>query len=128
MEDLLGVHYLGMNDANAKSMSDAFTRRPNLTPYSAIIPGILCQPPVDPTLVPGCTSPGNHVITAAVKPLRGGKWWAKATAQFNFKRPDLNNADAFNRVLWKGLWATTSPIPGPEASTRSLRRRRNPPN
>jgi hypothetical protein len=101
-----------MNDANATPMSDAFIRKPNLASYSAIIPGILCLPPVDPALVPGCASASNHVITPAVKPLHDGKWWAKATAGFNFKRPDLNNTDAFNRVLWRGIMGETKPYPG----------------
>jgi hypothetical protein len=50
MEDILGVNYLGTNDANARPMSDVFTTTPNLTPYTAIIPGIFYEPPVDPTI------------------------------------------------------------------------------
>jgi len=112
MEDILGVNYLGLNDANALPMSDVFIKQPNLQPYTAPIPGILCQPPVDPTLVPECNNPGNRPITAAVKPLRDGAWWAQATKGFNFKHPDLVNADLFNRVLWKGIMGDDKPYPG----------------
>jgi DNA-binding beta-propeller fold protein YncE len=112
MEDILGVNYPGMNDANASPMSDVFTTKANLTPYTAIIPGILCQPPVDPTLVPECSMPEGREVTAAIKPLHDGVWRAKATRGFNFKRPDLNNADLFNRVLWKGIMGDDKPFPG----------------
>jgi len=112
IEDILGVNYLGLNDANARPMSDVFTMRPNLQPYTAPIPGILCQAPVDPTLVPECSNPGNRPITAAVKPLHDGAWWARATKGFNFKHPDMVNADLFNRILWKGIMGDDKPYPG----------------
>ncbi len=112
IEDILGADYLGLNDANARPMSDVFTMQPNLQPYLAPIPGILCQPPVDPTLVPECSNPGNRPITAAVKPLHNGAWWAQATKGFNFSHPDLNNADLFNRILWKGIMGDDKPYPG----------------
>jgi YVTN family beta-propeller protein len=111
IEDILGVNYLGLNDANARPMSDVFMFQPNLQPYVAPIPGILCQPPVDPTLVPECKTPGTRPVTAAVKPLHDGAWWANATKNFNFKHPDLNNADLFNRILWKGIMGDDKPYP-----------------
>ena len=112
IEDILGVNYLGLNDANARPMSDVFTWQPNLQPYIASIPGILCQPPVDPTLVPECKNPGDRPITAAVKPLHDGAWWARATKGFNFKHPDMINSDLFNRILWKGIMGDDKPYPG----------------
>jgi YVTN family beta-propeller protein len=112
IEDILGADYLSLNDANAKPMSDVFTEEPNLQPYVAPIPGILCQPPVDPTLVPECKDPGNRPVTAAVKPLHDGAWWAQATKGFNFNHPDLINADMFNRILWKGIMGDNKPYPG----------------
>ena len=113
IEDILGVNYLGLNDANARPMSDVFMRHPNLQPYVAPIPGILCQPPVDPTLVPECNNPGARPITVAVKPLHDGAWWTQATKGFNFSHPDLNNADLFNRILWKGIMGDDKPYPAP---------------
>ncbi len=111
IEDILGVNYLGLNDANARPMSDVFTQEPNLQPYLAPIPGILCQAPVDPTLVPECNDPGERPVTAAVRPLHDGTWWAKATQGFNFTGPDLNNAALFNRILWKGIMGDDKPYP-----------------
>jgi DNA-binding beta-propeller fold protein YncE len=72
IEDILGVNYLGLNDANALPMSDVFIKQPNLQPYTAPIPGILCEPPVDPTWCRNATTPGKRPITAAVKSLHDG--------------------------------------------------------
>ena len=118
IEDILGVHYLGLNDANAKPMSDVFTRHPNLQPYVAPIPGILCQAPVDPSLVPECKNPGSRPVTAAVRPRHEGDWWAQATKGFNFNHPDLNNADLFNRILWKGIMGDDKPYPAVRQAMR----------
>jgi YVTN family beta-propeller protein len=112
IEDILGVNHLGLNDANALPMSDVFIQQPNLQPYTATIPGILCQPPVDPTLVPECNNPQGRPITAAVKSLHDGKWWAQATKGFNFSHADMVNADLFNRVLWRGIMGDDKPYPG----------------
>jgi hypothetical protein len=70
---------LGLNDANAFPMSDVFIKEPYLQPHVAPIPGILCEPPVDPTLAPECKNPGNRLITAAGKLLHDGAWWVEAT-------------------------------------------------
>ena len=113
IEDILGVNHLGLNDANAYPMSDVFIREPNLQPYTAPIPGILCQPPVDPTLVPECSNPGARPITAAVKSLHDGKWWAANTKGLNFNHPDMINADQFNRILWRGIMGDDKPYPQP---------------
>jgi YVTN family beta-propeller protein len=113
IEDILGVNYLGLNDANALPMSDVFIKQPNLQPYTAPIPGILCQPPVDPTLVPECSNPGARPITAAIKPLHDGKWWAQATKGLNFNHPDMVNSDVFNRILWRGIMGDDKPYPAP---------------
>jgi DNA-binding beta-propeller fold protein YncE len=111
IEDILGVHYLSIYDANAEPISDVFTKEPNLQPYTATIPGVLCQPSVDQNLVPECHNPGSRPVTAAVKPLHDGTWWAQATKGFNFKHPDRNDADLFNRILWKGIMGDDKPYP-----------------
>jgi YVTN family beta-propeller protein len=112
IEDILGVNYLGLNDANALPMSDVFIKQPNLQPYTAPIPGILCQPPVNPDLVPECSNPGKRPMTAAIKSLHDGAWWAQATKGFNFNHPDMINSELFNRILWKGIMGDDKPYPG----------------
>ncbi len=102
IEDILAVPYLGMNDANAAPMSDVFTTTPTLTPYIATIPGVLCAPPVDPTLVPDCKVK-SVPRTQAVASLHDGAWWAAHTRGMDFRGPDRVDAGRFNRVLWEGL-------------------------
>ena len=122
MEDLLGINYLGINDANAEPMADAFTRVPNLTPYKAVIPGNLCTTPVDPNLVPACKDP--QAVKSAAMPLkRDRQWWTKATIGFNFSTEDKLDSEAFNRILWAGIKGDNVPYPT-ERSRADLRQNR----
>lgn len=102
IEDVLGTGYIGLNDVNAKPMSDVFTRKANLTPYKAIVPGVLCKAPVDPNLVPACQDP-SAIKTAAITPRHDETWWANATKDFYFGVEDKLDEDKFNRVLWAGI-------------------------
>jgi YVTN family beta-propeller protein len=102
MEDLLGIDHLNQSDANAAAMVDVFTRSPNFTPYSAVIPGDLCAAPVDPNLVPACQS-ASAKITPKLPELHDSAWWAAALKGFDFHDADRVDADAYNRVLWKGI-------------------------
>ena len=110
MEDLLGIGYLGINDANTQPMSDAFTKNPDFTPYTAIVPGNLCQAPVDTNLVPACLDP-DVVKTTAMPILRDKQWWAQATKDFYFDVEDKLDSEAFNRVLWAGIKGDDVPYP-----------------
>ncbi len=114
MEDLLGIKPLGLLDANALPMSDVFTYTPNFSTYTAIVPGVLCAPPVDPNLVPACADP-TAVRTAAKPSLRDGQWWANATKDFDFTVEDKLDADAFNQILWAGI---KGDVPYPTARDR----------
>ena len=122
MEDLLGINYVGINDANAEPMVDAFTRRPNFTPYKAVVPGNLCTTPVDPNLVPACKDP-QAVKTVAMPILRDRQWWTKATVGFNFEVEDKVDSEAFNRVSWAGIKGDNVPYPT-ERSQADLRQNR----
>ncbi|MEH2413834.1 beta-propeller fold lactonase family protein [Nostoc sp.] len=110
MEDLLNIGYLGITDANAEPMSDAFTREPNFEPYTAIVPGNLCAKPVDPKLVPACQDP-NVENTAAMPILNDAKWWAAITKGFNFIGEDNLDAEEFNEILWAGIKGNNIPYP-----------------
>jgi DNA-binding beta-propeller fold protein YncE len=106
IEDILGIKPLGMNDANARPMSDVFSTKIDLTPYDAIVPGVLCKPPVDPALVPACND-GHSVKTAAVPSLHDGAWWTRETRGFDFHHPDRIDPRRFNEILWRGMKGTT---------------------
>ncbi|MBD2167783.1 beta-propeller fold lactonase family protein [Calothrix membranacea FACHB-236] len=110
IEDLLGIDYLGMNDANAKPMSDAFSKKPNFTPYTAVVPGNLCANPVDPNLVPACKD-SNVDKTTAIPSLHNKQWWAQATKDFYFEVEDKLDPEQFNRVLWTGIKGEDLPYP-----------------
>ena len=86
------------NDANAAPMSAVFTTTPDLRPYDAIIPGVLCQSPVDLTLVPACADPGQ-TVTQALAPRHDGAWWAAGTRGMDFSRPDRIDPARFNALL-----------------------------
>ncbi|OYD97841.1 hypothetical protein CDG76_03105 [Nostoc sp. 'Peltigera membranacea cyanobiont' 210A] len=123
MEDLLNIGYLGITDANAQPMSDAFTRQPNFEPYTAIVPGNLCAKPVDPKLVPACQDP-NVENTAAVPILNDAKWWAAITKGFNFIGEDNLDAEEFNEILWEGIKGDNIPYPK-ERNGKNLRQNRD---
>ncbi len=110
MEDLLETGYLGITDANAEPMSDVFTREPNLKPYTAIVPGNLCQSPTDENLVPACKDP-SVVKTAAVPLLHDKDWWTQASKGFFFAIEDQLDSDAFNRIFWTGIKGENIPYP-----------------
>jgi DNA-binding beta-propeller fold protein YncE len=102
IEELLGLPPLGQDDANALPMSDSFQRTPNLAPYVATVPGVLCQPPVAPDLVPACNS--NKVRkTKPVRSLHDGAWWTKHTVGLNFNEPDHVNPQFYNALLEYGM-------------------------
>ena len=125
MEDVLGIEYLGINDANALPMSDAFTKRPDLTPYTAVLPGNLCEDPVDTDLL-GITAACNDASipkTAAVKSRHNAGWWAKAFKDFNFEELDSLDSEAFNLVLWAGIKGGQVPYPA-QRSGADLRKNR----
>jgi DNA-binding beta-propeller fold protein YncE len=102
MEDILGVAPLGLNDANAAPMGDVFAETPDLRPYDAIVPGVLCRAPVDAGLVPECAREGAK-ITATIASAHDGVWWANATAGMDFSRPDRIDTARFNAILAAGL-------------------------
>lgn len=121
-EDLLSIAHLNFRDDNSDPMSDVFTRVPDLAPYTAIIPGSLCAPPVDPALVPDCAAPAK-TKTAPVRDLHDRAWWAAKTAGFDFTREDKIDADAYNKLLWNGIKGPTPSAPA--RSTPAPRRMRD---
>ena len=110
IEDVMGINHLNFRDADASPMANVFTRKPDYTPYSAIIPGDLCVSPVDPNLVPACQNPMAK-ITPAVPELHDAAWWAAKTKGFDFSDADRIDANAFNHILWEGTMGDEVPYP-----------------
>lgn len=122
IEDLLGIGHLNQSDANASPMADVFTRTPDFTPYSAIIPGSLCAPPVDPNLVPACAST-TATISRRIPELHDSAWWTEHFKGFDFHEADHLDTEAFNRILWQGIMGDR-PYPT-ERSGLDLRKNRS---
>jgi YVTN family beta-propeller protein len=121
IEDILGVEPLGLQDATAEPMSDAFTTRPNLQPYNVIIPGALCQAPVDPTLVPGCSKPSS-LKSKAYRSLHAGTWWQHQSDENHlvWNAPDKNDPSIYNQLLWTGIMGD-KPYPSETAPMSATR-------
>ena len=104
VETLLGLPPLGLNDANAAPMSSVFAtnQSPNLAPYDAIVPGSLCASPVNPTLVPACSSRSTQ-RTNRVAQLHDGSWWAAHTVGMDFQKPDRIDSKYFNELTEFGI-------------------------
>ena len=125
IEDVLGLDYIGITDANAPAMSDAFSQQlkaGSTQAYQPVIPGNLCKAPVDPALVPACQD-ATAAKTAAVPISHDGNWWAQATKGFDFDHVDRVDSAGFNQVLWSGIKGDSVPYPA-ERTALDLRRNR----
>jgi YVTN family beta-propeller protein len=100
--DLLGLNHLGMQDANAAPMTDAFTNAGSATKYAAIVPGVLCRAPVASDLVPACAETAVKK-SAYVAQRHDGAWWAAQTAGMDFSKPDAVDPIRFNQIVWRGI-------------------------
>ena len=109
IEDLLGTGHLSAFDANAPPMSDAFVDRPDIQPYTAVLPGDLCRRPVKPDLIPECLNATPR--TADRRPRKGARWWIAQTRGMNFNRHDAVDPQRFNRLLELGLGPVVRAVP-----------------
>jgi YVTN family beta-propeller protein len=109
IEDILGLEHLSLHDAGVPPMTDVFDIRqgPNWT-YSAVPSALLLA-----TQLPIAKRTGLMKAVPVPRPLYDAAWWAEKTKGFTFAKEDLNNADAYNRVLWEGTMGRPYP------STRS---------
>jgi YVTN family beta-propeller protein len=98
MEDILGLEHLSLHDANVAPMTDVFdiTQGPKWT-YTAVPAQALLS-----TKLPIVPPKTGAVEGAAYHPLHDAVWWAEQTKGFRFDKEDMNDEDAYNRVLWRG--------------------------
>jgi YVTN family beta-propeller protein len=90
IELILGVHPLTQFDAAATPMLGSFTDRPNLAPYTAIVP----KQPLD-------------TMNTASAPM------AAEAASWNFSKEDRAPEDLLNKSIWEGVKGADSPMPAP---------------
>jgi YVTN family beta-propeller protein len=102
IERILGLGPMNQLDALAPTMEDCFTDKPDLSPYVAvknIIP--LDEMNKVPASMPA-TAPKPHTGEPVREPQH---------PVMNFTRPDLNNDDEFNRLLWRIAKGPDEPYP-----------------
>lgn len=124
IEQILGAQPLNQKVAAATPMFDAFAKKPDYTPYTAVpnqIPlteGIatapdcgLDVPPAPPASTPPPPDhhvPGDMTGTAA----KWKKWLAKQHTTGNGARPDFANPEQMNRYTWYDAHDWSTPYPG----------------
>jgi YVTN family beta-propeller protein len=99
IEDLLGLEHLNLHDGGVKPMIDVLDPNRSEWHYHAVPSFILRAETTLPLPPPS----DEELALAPVHSLHNAHWWADALAGFDFSREDRNNADRFNRVLWRGL-------------------------
>ena len=82
---ILGTPPLNQMVGQAPTMEDCFTDKPDLTPYKSLVN----TTPIDEP---------NGVATGPMTPEE--KELADAAKKMDFSRPDRNDDDLFNRILW----------------------------
>jgi hypothetical protein len=110
---ILGLKPLSLFDALATPMYDAFTRRPDLTPYDAIQPE---QALGDRNPVVGASTLATAFTSASDA--------RQLALHLPFDKVDLVPQELSDQVLWHSVygWAATPPVPGPSASMREHER------
>lgn len=107
IEDVLGISHLSVHDAGVPPMADAFDVHQNCSPkegggascwtYTAIPAQVLYN-----STLP---LPGAAAINHATLPTttHDAAWWTAKTKGMDFSKEDLNDPEAFNRIIWEGM-------------------------
>jgi DNA-binding beta-propeller fold protein YncE len=97
IEGVLGLSPMGINDALAAPMADAFDPGQADWSFTAQVPAVLrtTQLPLPPASAAEAGCP--------VKPPRSGAYWAAAMAGQDFTDEDRLDTPRYNRALWRGL-------------------------
>jgi len=95
IELLLGIPALGQHDGAARPMADVLDVAVDVAPFTAIVPAVLRSStlPLPP--------PASGEVAAL--PRGDARYWATATAGFDFSHEDVAPTEALNRALACGL-------------------------
>ncbi|MDB5447055.1 MAG: hypothetical protein JWQ97_2372, partial [Phenylobacterium sp.] len=118
---VLGLAPLGLNDAMALPMAEAFdVKASGAWSFQARVPPVLRS-----TRLP---LPAAQASACRVQPKRDGAYWAAAMAGQDFAREDRLNTAAYNLALWRGLKGRAPyPVQRDGADLRGDRTARIPP-
>jgi DNA-binding beta-propeller fold protein YncE len=101
MGDILGLEHLDVQIAGTRPMTEVFDTAQASWTYSAIPAQVLLTKTQLPILNKSALL--KHAsLDGEPKLLHDAVWWAEKTKQFNFTKEDLNDENAYNRVLWEG--------------------------
>jgi len=116
IEDILGLQHLSLHDSGVPPMSALFAPEQGAAwTYKAVPSQMLLG-----TQLP--ISMQARLDSQIPRPLHDAGWWTEKTRGFSFTREDLNDAAAYNRVLWEGtMGAQPYPV---TRSGRDLRHNR----
>ena len=95
IEDLLGLPAMAIGDQRGIRMWKGFSRKPNLTPYDALMPSVV------PFGMPGAQRNPPTAPMAAVS----GRW--------NFEIEDATPEIGLNEAIWKSVKGRDSEMPDP---------------
>jgi len=97
IEAVLGLSPMGLNDALAAPMADAFDPQQTSWTFTAQVPAALraTQLPLPP--------PTRAEAACPARPARSAAYWAAAMAGQDFSEEDRLDVPRFNRALWRGL-------------------------
>jgi hypothetical protein len=124
IEQILGITPMNQNDLVASPISEIFTDNPpvnNFLPWTHVPNGVplnygVTQTPTE-TSIPGAMASVSPVIypgmTPAAKVLMAG--WMKKKAQLfagNSQKPDSEDPDTVNHMIWYEMTAYKVPFPG----------------
>jgi DNA-binding beta-propeller fold protein YncE len=119
MGAILGLRPLGLNDALAAPMADAFDPNQTQWNYRARTPSILRTTALPlPPQTTGELAPSEPLCVS-----QSPAYWALAMRGQNFSVEDRLDTDAFNAALWRGLAPAGATQPAPDG--RDLRANRD---
>jgi YVTN family beta-propeller protein len=113
IEDILGLEHMNLHDAGVSPMTEVFDLRQSKWTFEAM-PSDLLRTSTTLPLPPKPAGSAHRDL----RPLHDAAWWAAATAGFDFRKEDLNDAQAFNRLLWKGTMGS-KPYPARGAGSKA---------
>ena len=104
IEDLLGMGPMGLNDALAAPMADAFDPKAADWTFTAQVPAVLrtTQLPLPPPTTAEAACPAS--------PPRSAAYWAAAMKGQDFASEDRLDTPRYNRALWRAFKGA-SPYP-----------------
>src|SRR5205823_2714388 len=97
IEDVLRLPHLNLNTAYQRPMTAVFdTDSDGSWDYQAVASRILQTTTLDLT--------GERFAAGrAIRPAHSASWWEEQTKGFDWSSEDRVPADAYNRIVWRGL-------------------------